>query len=98
MHKLDKLATKIVLSKSKFCVVCGQIACEVHHIFSRKNRAVRWHLPNLVAVCRHCHTLLHTTLRNYFEQFDWYCDLKRIANTIDKNSDEYWYEKLKDMV
>lgn len=95
MHKLDKLASKIVLSKSKRCVVCGMSADEVHHIFSRKNRSVRWYIPNLVPVCRNCHTLLHTTWRTYFEKFDWYSDLKRLANTVDKNADDYWEKYLK---
>lgn len=98
MHKLDKLASKIVLSKKQWCDVCWDKATEVHHIFSRKNRSVRWYLPNIVPVCRKCHTDLHNQLRGFYKNKPYYDELQRLANTIDKNPDEYWEDYLKTLL
>ena len=39
------------------CEHCGKhTGLNSHHIFSRSNRATRWHVPNGICLCVACHT------------------------------------------
>ena len=61
VNKLDALAReKIVVERDQnTCVRCGKSAPEYKidwsHVYSRENRAIRWHPSNSKALCFHCH-------------------------------------------
>ena len=56
---LDNLWSKIIKLRAKEkCEYCGNpTRLNSHHIFSRKNRSVRWDIANGVALCPLHHTL-----------------------------------------
>lgn len=45
------------LEQNPFCVRCGGMACDVHHLAKRSKTARHWHPSNVISVCRHCHEL-----------------------------------------
>lgn len=40
------------------CVLCGAVACDVHHIVFR-SRGGKSNLSNLACLCRDCHNMAH---------------------------------------
>jgi len=57
--KLDKLWAQVVkLRAGNRCEMCGKTGrLNSHHIYSRSNLRVRWHIPNGVCLCAGCHAL-----------------------------------------
>lgn len=78
------------------CEYCGKTEyLNAHHIFSRSNHAVRWYLPNGIALCAGHHTLksdfsAHKTPADFVEWvkeyrgLEWYEDLRSRAKQIQK--------------
>ena len=58
--KLDKVCSDIIRARG-YCVKCGGSGGQLQtaHIFSRKNRAVRWDLDNLLTLDAKCHFWAH---------------------------------------
>lgn len=108
IKRLDDLwSEKIKERDGHKCVHCGKTSyLNSHHIFSRSKRSTRWYLPNGITLCVTCHTFsskfsAHKSPLEFILWIkerngdDWYEDLRRQANTIDKNKNDYWLEKLK---
>jgi len=62
IKKLDKLVAKMCKEEAKFqCELCGKSGdeCQLHphHYIGRRNRALRWYLPNLIVLCASHHTM-----------------------------------------
>ena len=61
---LDTLCSKLVkmLAGGK-CEFCGQVPSpmgyHVHHFIGRRYLNTRYELDNLVALCLHCHNIMH---------------------------------------
>jgi 5-methylcytosine-specific restriction endonuclease McrA len=54
-EKLDKLVSKQVRAKG-FCERCGKTDnLQCAHIYSRKNKRLRWDKENLLCLCAGCH-------------------------------------------
>ena len=91
-RKLDKLCSNIVRARG-ICAKCGcddYKKLETAHIFSRKYRSTRWHLLNLVCLCKSCHFWAHANpllwgefLREYLGEPN-YTMLKKIAQPTKK--------------
>lgn len=60
-NKLDKLVREVVIRRANYkCEKCGRKmdkGLNVHHVFTRYNRSVRWLPENLVALCPNHHTM-----------------------------------------
>jgi len=55
IRQLDKLVSKIVVARDRFCFTCGgQDSLGCGHLFTRGLYAVRWDLTNCHAQCRGC--------------------------------------------
>ena len=55
--KLDKeFREKVYGRDNGTCQYCGQVGSNCHHIVGRRNRSVRWFLPNGILLCPGCHT------------------------------------------
>lgn len=56
VDKADKLAREcaFILFSGK-CAVCRRPADDPHHISTRGIKAIRWHILNVVPLCRHHH-------------------------------------------
>ena len=56
IKKLDRLWSKIVRGNGR-CCVCGKVdTLNAHHYIGRRNRDVRWYVPNGFCLCSGCHT------------------------------------------
>lgn len=52
----DRLFSKIIISKG-VCEICGATENLVpHHYYNKKNKSVRWFIPNGCCLCFRCHT------------------------------------------
>ena len=40
------------------CVICGNVKINIHHIIGRRNKNVRWYIPNGCPLCAGDHTFL----------------------------------------
>ena len=49
---------KAIERDNGLCVLCGAVACEVHHIVFRSQMGTS-ELSNLACVCRYCHNEAH---------------------------------------
>ena len=59
--RLDALAKKLCLALAGGkCRVCGYPADDQHHLIRSRAKQVRWEGDNLFAVCRRCHTHIHS--------------------------------------
>ena len=62
--KADKLLMDYIRLKHKdeLCWVCGNkpISCGHHFIPKKNSNALRFYLPNIIPICRDCHSLVHT--------------------------------------
>lgn len=107
IKRLDDLWSEKIKQRDNFkCVKCGKDKyLNSHHIFSRSKRSTRWYLPNGITLCVGCHTFssnfsAHKTPAEFIEFVktrngeQWYDDLRRQANSIDKNKNDYWLEQL----
>lgn len=80
-NKLDKLVRLVVLKRARYkCEKCGRLmekGLNVHHVFTRYNRAVRWLPENLVALCpnHHCQGKDSAHLRPA-EFIEWFKETK----------------------
>jgi len=54
----DAWSEKVKENANYTCEYCGATDKQLnsHHIFSRKNKATRWHLDNGICLCVGCHT------------------------------------------
>lgn len=60
-NKLDRECSRIIRSQGS-CLRCGNTTyslLQCCHIFSRKNRAVRFDFKNLLCLCAGCHFWVH---------------------------------------
>lgn len=95
--KLDKLWSKLVLSRGK-CEVCGKSeALNAHHYISRSNRRLRWDLHNGICVCAGCHVFKNDSFHKnpvwghfWMEEHRWE-DLQYI--TCHMNEIKKWTEE-----
>ncbi len=52
----DKLWSEYILTRDKrTCRACGRPGNNPHHIFSRRNRGIRWEPDNGICLCWACH-------------------------------------------
>lgn len=60
IKKLDALISKIIKADGR-CEMCGKkdVVLNCAHIYSRRNKAVRWDLRNVLALCVRCHFYTH---------------------------------------
>jgi 5-methylcytosine-specific restriction endonuclease McrA len=62
-RKADKLLQEYIRAKHKgeLCWVCGERLVTVgHHFISKKNSlALRFYIPNIIPICKECHSLVH---------------------------------------
>ena len=57
IKKLDKLASEKCKEDAGMCEICGgKDNLNAHHVIGRRNRNVRWWMPNLVTLCPLHHT------------------------------------------
>lgn len=64
---LDKLWSKAIKERDKVCQMCGKSGkyLQAHHIFTRRNRTIRWNLNCGILLCPNCHTFgLHSAHQN----------------------------------
>jgi 5-methylcytosine-specific restriction endonuclease McrA len=84
-QQADKLLQDYIRTKHKdeLCWVCGikPISCG-HHFFPCSNsNATRYYLPNIIPICRDCHSRVHTQphlvepVISFKLGKDWYDDL-----------------------
>ena len=58
--KLYKITRSKAIERDKgLCVICGAIACEVHHIRFRSSGG-KSELNNICCLCRECHNEAHS--------------------------------------
>jgi len=78
IRRLDRLVSKIVLSRDKSCVVCGSDKnLTAGHLFSRVAYSTRWDLDNVYCQCKSC---------NLRHEYDFYPLLRKV---IDKFGIEF---------
>jgi hypothetical protein len=49
----------IMTDDYEHCYVCGDRACDWHHIFHGPDKKLSEDLGCMVPLCRHCHALVH---------------------------------------
>lgn len=101
-RKLDQAVSLVVRSRG-YCVKCGNKRYELLqccHIFSRKNRSVRFDLKNVICLCAKDHFWAHQNpilftefVREWLGEFE-YTQLKIRANTPRKFTIEELQELL----
>ena len=108
IKKLDSLWSKKVRSVG-WCEWCGKSEhLNAHHVIGRRNRNVRWYVPNGVCLCSGCHTFKTTSAHQNYEMFrefiikergaDWLADLmekSRIDCMAEKQDYDEELEKLR---
>jgi 5-methylcytosine-specific restriction endonuclease McrA len=102
--KLDKLVAEIIRRKGK-CERCGKnqnLQCA--HIYSRKNKWLRWDLENLMCLCGGCHLFwwhLEPAVAIRWamakRDFNYLDELKRINKSMKVFDMENIYIKLKSL-
>ena len=76
-RSLDSLCSKIVRNLNKNqCAKCNKPASEVHHLFGRAKRSVRWDLDNLLPLCSGCHIFSQDS----FEKSPYHPDNEKVIN------------------
>ena len=62
--KADDLLMDYIRAKHKdeLCWVCGNkpISCGHHFVPKKNSNALRFYLPNIIPICRDCHSKVHT--------------------------------------
>ena len=102
-NKLDKKFREAINERDNhICQRCGNPGNNCHHIVGRRNRSVRWFIPNGLLLCPGCHTFrtdsFHQNPRVTMEWFeekypDRYQAIKERENKILKQTfDEVWEE------
>ena len=89
--KYDRRFSKLIRLRDCVCQMClkgGRLECS--HIYSRRNKSLRWDTRNAKALCFRCHQKWHS---NPAESHDWlvqqigidgYGELRLLANTVTK--------------
>ena len=107
MKNIDKLldylwAIAVQIRAGHRCEKCGsKFGLCSHHIFSRRNKSVRWDLDDGICLCNKCHTgdnysahksrkFTTVWIKNYIGEEKYYA-LERKANQIKK-----WTQKEKE--
>ena len=97
IKKLDKAWADRIKQIGR-CENCGKTSyLNAHHVYTRRNRAVRWYIPNGICLCSGCHTMsskfsAHQTPMDFYEFIlnlrgeDWYYDLVKNKNKIFKGT------------
>ncbi len=96
-NKADKLLQQYIRLKYDDCLVCGNdINCGHHFITKASSNALRYYLPNIIPICKHCHCLVHSQPHLvepkicYALGQDWYDDLINVKRAGIKEN-ECWY-------
>ena len=97
---LDRLwAIAVLIKAGHKCEKCGcTFGLCPHHIFSRRNRSVRWNIDDGICLCNNCHTgddysahrerkFTTVWIKNYIGEEKYYA-LDRKANQIKKWTQE----------
>jgi len=85
---LDSLSRECAIQKyGSECAYCRKRSpLNVHHIFSRSKKSVRWDMDNLIVLCAGCHTLGNNSFhKNPIESIEWLKEKRGIT----------WYQKLR---
>lgn len=74
---LDKYSRLVALKQAGYrCAKCGRLmekGLNVHHVFSRYNRATRWMLDNLICLCPVHHSIGTNSAHNSPAEFiEWF--------------------------
>jgi hypothetical protein len=90
-NKLDTISAKVCRMQGH-CTICGKRdgVLNAHHFKSRTYKGVRWHQPNLICLCVHCHTFsfkfsAHKTPKAFKEKMielrgqEWFEDIENRA-------------------
>lgn len=105
----DKLVRLAALKKyGEKCAICGKDGgLNVHHIFGRTNRSVRWDLDNLIPLCVYHHVWgkfsAHLSPIEFIEFVkdkrgnEWYKRLRLKATTPTKINRTEIYNQLKEL-
>ena len=107
LDKLWRMAVKKLAGDE--CEYCGATKyLNAHHVFGRRNFAVRWEINNGVSLCAKHHTFsnefsAHQTPTRFKDWIiekrgqDWYDELNKQANTVKPNREEI-EKKLSDII
>lgn len=110
IKKLDNLWRKKVIEyygvncTIQECYKSLEKGINTHHFIGRRNRALRWYIPNGIPLCPGCHTFKAQSAHqdspwftDYMRSFrgdDWHKDLTGRRNTIFKGTYEQVYKYL----
>jgi len=76
----DKQKPIVLESANYICTICKKVATEVHHLDGSK---CNHSFDNLIAICKPCHSRIHTTDRN--ERSKGKLNIESLENLIIKN-------------
>ena len=104
-NKADRLLQEYIRLTNKTCFVCGSPQGIVgHHFFTKaSSNALRYYLPNIIALCQKCHCLIHKQPHLVqpvicFKMGDeWYADLISQKRLFVKANKEWYQEKIKEL-
>lgn len=104
-NKADALLTPIIKMMYPTCLLCPQpTQVAHHHIHKSQSSAVRYHIPNLINLCNHCHVVLHNNESFWASKvvqikgIEWFNALEITKNTPVKTDIHFYishYERLK---
>lgn len=97
--KADNLLTPLVKKLSPNCLLCGR-PTEVahHHVHKSKSTRLRYELDNLIALCGHCHVVLHNNESYWASKIvekkgvEWFMRIDRLGRELVKADVHYYIE------
>jgi ribosomal protein S27AE len=96
--KADRLLQQYITLKNRDCLVCGEDVFCGHHFITKKNAEVlRYYIPNIIPICRNCHSKVHTQphlvepVICFQKGSEWYEDLIIKKREMIKKNRE-WYQ------
>jgi 5-methylcytosine-specific restriction endonuclease McrA len=80
--KADDVLQDYIRRTFPYCLVCSdQVSCGHHFVPKSNSNALRYYLPNIIPICRRCHSKVHTQPHLVEPKIcftlgkDWYDDL-----------------------
>jgi len=97
-NKCDKLLQEYYVPKNPQCYVCGGKTSEMHHFIPKsQSRYLRYHIDNLVPLCKGCHFAHHTkgdtsvgAKIGFIKGEKWFDDLQLKRRIIQKENKEFY--------
>ena len=96
--RADTLLQDYTKKNNQYCLVCAEpMYCGHHFVTKAASNALRYYIPNIIPICKHCHCLVHNQPHLVEPKIcfllgkEWYDDLIKVKQEGVK-ANLFWYQ------